>query len=45
VDAPETRNDGESQAAYLSRHDLLTEAEKTWLAEHPEALEADTELD
>jgi hypothetical protein len=29
----------ESQAAYLQRHNLLTTAEKKWLAQHPEALE------
>jgi hypothetical protein len=29
----------ESQAAYLQRHNLLTVAEKRWLADHPEALE------
>lgn len=29
----------ESQATYLQRHGFLTEAEKKWLAQHPEALE------
>jgi hypothetical protein len=31
----------ESQAAYLQRHGLLTEAEIKWLADHPEALETE----
>jgi len=29
----------ESQAAYLQRHDLLTDAEIKWLTKHPAALE------
>lgn len=38
-DAPGERLPGESQAAYLDRHGLLTKEEKTYLRKHPELLE------